>query len=347
MAVVLRSVEINVCKVGFEKAREFWESSPHATAFTSPEVCRALGFEVEWWVAFKGDTPFVMWPVSRDHESSRLVRPPFSYYFGPMWSNHATNKSPTSSLSDAQACYGALLDELLGSYIGGGFDMNPLLRDVRVFDWWNYGESEESRFRISPRYTARLYDLQDLDAETLLAAMRKWRRIEVKRARQSGKFAMTTDVPISFFENVREETFLKQGATQDPAEAELIPRFQTLIDRGLAFTQGVVEIQTWQLVAANLTVDGQTESNLVLSVLRSSYRNQGVGPLATFEGILAAKERGRTIFDFNGANSPKRGDDKHSYGAVGELYFSVEVPDSRLSNASSSSQRLSGLIGLE
>lgn len=29
-------------------------------------------------------------------------------------------------------------------------------------------------------------------------------------------------------------------------------------------------------------------------------------------------------FDFNGANSPLRGDDKHSYGASEKLYFQLD-----------------------
>ena len=30
------------------------------------------------------------------------------------------------------------------------------------------------------------------------------------------------------------------------------------------------------------------------------------------------------IFDFNGANSPNRGDDKHSYGAKENLFFDLK-----------------------
>lgn len=325
MAVVLRSVEINVCKVGFEKAREFWESSPHATAFTSPEVCRALGFEVEWWVALKGATPFVLWPVVMGDTPSQASPPPFSYYFGPIWSLDATNKSPTSSLSDAQLCYGALLEEILRSHSGVEFELNPSLTDVRVFDWWNYGQEAQARFRIQPRYTARVSDLQAKDPDTILASMRKWRRIEVRRARGGGEFEIVPDVPMSFFSQMREETLARQGLVQDFEEARTIPKFEALVDRGLAFLLGVREINTGQLVAANLVLDGPSEANLVLSALKPSHRNEGVGPLATYEALLAARQRGKEIFDFNGANSPQRGDDKHSYGAPAVLYFALEL----------------------
>ena len=45
--------------------------------------------------------------------------------------------------------------------------------------------------------------------------------------------------------------------------------------------------------------------------------------LNILSSIMSAKNNGKKVFDFNGANSPDRGDDKHSYGAKYKLYFEV------------------------
>ena len=264
-----------------------------------------------------------MWPVVAEAETSRVVPPPFSYYFGPMWSPEAVNKSPTSWLADAQVFYVAVLQELLRAHPSVEFELNSAITDVRVFDWWNFGQKAEKRFHIQPRYSAQLRDLNQTDQDVLLAAMRKWRRIEVRRARASGEFEITNEVPMSFFLVNRARTLASQGLVQDSAEAAMIPKFEELVTRKMAFPIGVIERATGDLVAANLALDGPLEANLLLSVLSPSHRTSGVGPLATFEAILAAKDRGKTVFDFNGANSPQRGDDKHSYGAPPVLYFSL------------------------
>jgi hypothetical protein len=43
--------------------------------------------------------------------------------------------------------------------------------------------------------------------------------------------------------------------------------------------------------------------------------------------ILAGKARGMDTIDFNGANSPRRADDKHSYGAGAELFFELSYDE--------------------
>jgi lipid II:glycine glycyltransferase (peptidoglycan interpeptide bridge formation enzyme) len=47
-------------------------------------------------------------------------------------------------------------------------------------------------------------------------------------------------------------------------------------------------------------------------------------PASVFKAIETARDRGLKYFDFNGANSPDRGDNKHSYGAEPVLYFDIE-----------------------
>ena len=46
-------------------------------------------------------------------------------------------------------------------------------------------------------------------------------------------------------------------------------------------------------------------------------------PLLYSPLTISAKKRKMNYLDFNGANSPNRGDDKHSYGAGQELFFEI------------------------
>lgn len=318
------TVEINVAEVSSEQALAIWSSSPQASVFTSPIVWAKLGISVSWWVAFKGNTPFVLWPIVKSSFSSRRVGvPPFSYFFGPIWTNEAWSKSATSRLADSHACYTALLERVLPELDELTFELHPTLYDVRVFDWWNYDLPGQPRFRILPRYSAQLTELQDQDSNQILANMRKWRRVEIRRASVSSDFEIVRNIPLSDIVEIRSETFARQGIDEVEEEIELLPKLQKLLEVGLAYSLGVIERSSGQIVSANLVLDGPQDSNLVLSALRTSYRSHGVGPLATFSAILDAQSRGKSVFDFNGANSPQRGDDKHSYGAKPILYFEL------------------------
>jgi hypothetical protein len=69
---------------------------------------------------------------------------------------------------------------------------------------------------------------------------------------------------------------------------------------------------------------GRDVAHMVLNLTRSSCRNSGLPAWSIHNAILEARARGCDVFDFNGANSPNRGDDKHSYGAAARLYFRVD-----------------------
>lgn len=318
-------MEINLVEVDEAEALRFWKSSPHATVFNKPAIAKRFSTSVRWFVAMKGLAPYILWPVATN-EKGTMANPAFSYYFGPMWSGEAWAKSITSRMSDAQHCYGALMQHLVNMFSSLEFELHPTNLDVRFFDWWNYGEAKSPRFSIEPRYSAVIENLESQSDELLLANMRKWRRIEVRRARSESRFVTTDSVSPDLFLELRGETFASQGEVESESERASLGTLFSMLDSGEAFATGVVDTESGETIAANLTLDGRDVSNLVLSVLRSSHRSLGVGPFATYSAIVSARDRGMKTFDFNGANSPRRGDDKHSYGAQPQLYFRLRFP---------------------
>ena len=49
----------------------------------------------------------------------------------------------------------------------------------------------------------------------------------------------------------------------------------------------------------------------------------GANIFLTHDSLHFAKKKGYSVFDFNGANSPRRADDKHAYGAISTNYFNL------------------------
>ena len=63
--------------------------------------------------------------------------------------------------------------------------------------------------------------------------------------------------------------------------------------------------------------------HLVLNSCENNWRKKGI--MAWGTNNLINDYIGKfKYFDFNGANSPLRGDDKHSYGASEKLYFQLD-----------------------
>ena len=308
-----------------EAAEAFWLSSPQATAFNHPRLASQFSARVRWLSVLKGNTPFLLWPVAYSSAGER-VNPPWSYYFGPMWSREASERSVTSQLSDSTTMLHSAFEVLFKDPGGFACELHPSFTDVRVFDWWNYGGEPAKRFSITARYSAQLRDLGSRSDDVLLSSMRELRRREIRKAESSGAFTIVSDVPEGTFATLRRHTIESQGELEDARESATMSTLFDLVNSGDAHITGVVDSNTGECVAANLVLDGASTSNLVLNVLRSEYKNAGVGPLAIYTALRLSRERGNVTFDFNGANSPRRGDDKHSYGAEPVLYFRIQYP---------------------
>lgn len=243
-----------------------------------------------------------------------------------MWSREASERTVTSQLSDSTTMLHSAFEVLLQETGGFVCELHPSVTDVRVFDWWNYGGEPKERFSIFPRYSAQLRDLDSRSDDVLLSSMRELRRREIRKAESTGAFAIVENVPVDTFASLRRHTIHSQGESEDAHESATMPVLFDLVSTGDAHITGVVDSSSGECVAANLVLDGAGTANLVLNVLKSDYKNAGVGPLATYTALRRSRERGNKTFDFNGANSPQRGDDKHSYGAEPVLYFRVQFP---------------------
>lgn len=77
------------------------------------------------------------------------------------------------------------------------------------------------------------------------------------------------------------------------------------------------------LQSFSLILLDKKSAHLVLTLTDEKYKKKGLGALNIFSCIKIAKNVEKKIFDFNGANSPDRGDDKHSYGAKSKLFFEI------------------------
>ena len=294
-----------------------WNKCPQASAFTNPAVLSCLTQQVDWWVAKKGNEELCFWPITLNMGEVRL--PPFTYHVGPMWTSAGSRaRKGTRSLSVPLAVYNGFLGAFKEQYRNISASLGLDESDVRAFDWWNFGEDQANRLQIRPRYTAQLDSLNYLDEEKLAKGYRELRRRELRKARKKLSFTLCSEVDWNVVTEMYAQTVGEPIEICGPG----LDNLRTLSE--LDCCRFVVLRDETEVLFVSLILLGHSTANLILNLQNRDLRGEGIGVLGMHETLLEAKREGMIKFDFNGANSPSRGDDKHSYGAEPKLFFEIE-----------------------
>ena len=123
------------------------------------------------------------------------------------------------------------------------------------------------------------------------------------------------------------EVMAKQNNIVGTETRKQITALVDLVKSGFGEIIAYKDNETEQVIAALLLLYGKGVVNLVLNLVSDSWRNTGLSSWMVYNSIKEARNKGAHCYDFNGANSPQRGDDKHSYGAKPVLYFTIRYPD--------------------
>lgn len=263
-----------------------------------------------------------MWPVPLDN-CGNMYSPGFTYFVGPFWSNVALARRVSSRFMDLLAGLNLCVPILIQNYRNLLFELSPTDWDVRVFSWWNYGHADRPKFSIEPRYSARLSGLQSSSNEGLLGGFRGVRRREIRKVSSSGHFE--SDNQASWLEIVD----LYGQALNRQVGSEAVDVEQSLEPVRILHEKGFLKVvanrlaATGALASVALLLEAKGQANLLINSTATEHLNSGIANKTVFDAILRSREEGADVFDFNGANSPNRGSDKHSYGAEPVLYFRI------------------------
>jgi hypothetical protein len=303
----------------------FWEDSPHSSIFTHPIVLQTLSKNVDWWIAEKGNQPQCLWPVCSP-DGQQIGIPELTYYVGPLWAQDVYPLPGHRSLARTTEVYEGFIKQLLLEYgeIHACFPKG--LIDMRVFDWWNYHQKDQPRFNIRPRYTACIDDLHLKSEADIVAGFRQLRRRELRamlnQTPPPRSNRWTTDDLIRLYMDVVDD----QDSLIKNMNCEQIPAFVELVQKGFGEVIAFQDPASQRIISACLLLFSAKEANMVFNLVDNDWRSTGLAAWMIKESILTAQSKGMVCFDFNGANSPNRGDDKHSYGAMPVLYFEIKYP---------------------
>jgi len=307
-----------------EDAQVFWRLSPDSTFFTNPKVLVFCHKFVDFWILKKGEEPIAYWPILVN-EDNQCISLDFFYYVGPCWSAAFHKKSPSKQFQDSINGYQVMIETLLLKYGSLNFSLSPSVFDVRAFSWWNYNSSELNKFLIKPKYTAQIGNLNKISFLELENNLRHDRRRAIKKFKLEPQFKFENSFSFKDVINLYENTLLKSGTNSTHKSNLVLGKLYDLSNMNMGYSRGIIDSGSKELVCVSIVLESKSVANLVLSVTNMEYRDTGITSFINYENLKIAKSNEIETFDFNGANSPHRGGDKHSYGASPKLYFDLSI----------------------
>jgi hypothetical protein len=309
----------SISQISSKSTEDIWLNSPQSSVFTHPKVLDELAKEVHWWAVTKGQETQCIWPVTLNAKRKPFI-PPFSYWQGPMWTKKAYNHPSHKTLSLKTAVYELFIKTFIDNYESIKASLHPSLLDVRVFDWWNYHEPNKPKFKIKPRYTALITNIQKSNKDI----EKNFRRNKSRDLKKFEKIKKSI-----YFDNLCSEeefiTFYKEKLKIEKAVTsdELISLLR-IVRNGHGWIQAARQRKNSTLCGLIIVFHHHNQANFIINLALKEFKREGLMPASVFKAIETARDRGLKYFDFNGANSPDRGDNKHSYGAEPLLYFDLE-----------------------
>ena len=304
-------------KISEENAFKIWEQSTNTTIFTNPKLLKLFKSKISWFCAFKGEEEICLWPLLI--KKKNLILPNFFYYFGPIWKNYEAIPNH-SWLSISKNVYELFLEHFDKNYNKIDFQLNYNLQDVRIFDWWKYGK-KKGRYVIKPKYTAVIENLDQKDISEILSEFRYWRIRETKILSKNTNIVKSNQVKLKEISDLYRKVVFKNKKKLDNETLKSLKGLYDAVNNG--FGEFICYKEKNTLESFSLILFDKISAHLILTLTDERYKKNGLSALNILSSIISAKKKGKKIFDFNGANSPARGDDKHSYGAKYKLFFEV------------------------
>lgn len=325
------SEKIRIESISGVLAKELWRGSPQATAFTHPDILDHCANQVDWWGAWRSKDLVAAWPICRPYENKRAFRPEFLYYVGPMFSGeiHAFKYHRLQAIR--QQALDAMIPHLVQHYPQLQFALPPGETDIRAFDWWNHDNPGKPTFAIRARHTAVIEDL-GRPIESIRGNFARNRKRDL-RLSSDIQPVQSESWELNELIDLYNEPMLRQGIQVSESRIEALCRVVA------AATGSHGDILAWRdpedgtPASFIVLLHGRDETNDILCVAAEKWRERGLSAWTTWQGILHARSLGKSIFDFNGANSPRRAADKHAFGARAELYFTITMERGTGANA--------------
>lgn len=294
--------------------------SPQGHVFSSSAFLESLGAPYTCYVV---TTPQgeVLAGAAILQDGNKMERAPFAFtpHQGVLFAQSVASLGQQKRLTAEFRITTFFIESLLHVFSNFSMALSPYFRDLRPFQWHNYGKSALPQFEIRQRYTGHV-SLIDFEINGYLSSVRTVRRQEYKKTQA----VIEPSLDLNLFLELYRLTFERQGIAID---AQALERVENICHTAMADGYG-------QLSCAH--VDGRaasmaffvTDSTCVYYLFGANdpdLRAANASSKLLIDNMATFAAQGLERFDFVGVNSPQRGDFKLSFNAELVPYQEVHL----------------------
>jgi hypothetical protein len=323
----------NLNKFSLVKTNEFseWDSfvehSPEGTIFSTTGYLDAIGRKFALFYVYKGSTiaAGVCLILSDDGSSSELDS--MAIYGGILFSPKDPQQNFTSRLSDEFEITTFLIPELLRFYEKIEIALVPSFKDLRPFLWHNYFEADSKKCKVDLRYTSyldilRCTRLNDDDSLPLFQNIGYSRRQEIRHARRD-KVSAKESQDISVLVDLYCHTLKNQGIEVPKKKRDVIVRIGNQLLATKRGTLITVDNAKRTTVSAGLFCWDNKMGYYLIGASHPAIKERYSGTMLLWDSFSILQNKGISILDLEGVNSPQRGWFKLSFGGTLTPYYKI------------------------
>jgi hypothetical protein len=254
-------------------------------------------------------------------DGNNMARAPFAFtpHQGILFAHSVSSLGQQKRLTAEFRITTFLMESLLDVFSNFSMALSPYFKDLRPFQWHNYGKNELPQFEIRQRYTGYV-SLIDFEINGFLASVRTVRRQEYKKTQS----AIEPSQDLELFLKLYRLTFDRQGIAMD---AQALGRVARICHQAMAEGYGHLSCAHVDGRAASMAffVTDKTCAYYLFGANDPDLRSANASSKLLIDNIASFASQGLKRFDFVGVNSPQRGDFKLSFYAELVPYQEVHL----------------------
>ncbi|WP_269622633.1 GNAT family N-acetyltransferase [Prochlorococcus marinus] len=317
-----------------DKWDDYINSSPDLSIYSNKIFLENIKEKLGLYACYKGKELRAVVILVEDENSKNAILNDYLIYSGICFGPPTNNQTRSQQLSERHEITVFIIKELANIYDSFKFRLSPSVKDIRPFQWHNYGMSS-NRCLIDVRYTSYV-NISDMKDTNSLDSINTYKNSSNSR-RQQIRYAIRDKIKTKIYNDIEmfidfyRSNLTRQSVILDPS---FYTNLATLIDRLMSNNKAKMYLSSNTL--------GEPSSIAIFGIdkLRAHYLYGASNPelkLVTggtavlWDGFYDLARQGIKEVDLEGVNSPKRGWFKLSFGGSLVPYYSIEYPNKTLS----------------
>lgn len=284
--------------------------SPQGHVFSSCAFLESLGAPYTCYVVTSPQGEVLAGAVIMQ-DGNQMATAPFAFtpHQGILFAKSISSLGQQKRLTAEFRITAFFIQSLLNFFSNFSMALSPYFKDLRSFQWHNYGKNDLPQFEIRQRYTGHV-SLFDFEINSFLSTVRTVRRQEYRKTLA----VIEPSHDLKSFLKLYQQTFDRQGMTIASKTLSLV---ESICSKALENGYGHLSCAKVEGQTASMAffVTDSKCAYYLFGVNDPDLRDANASSKLLIDNIAIFAAKGLGKFDFVGVNSPQRGDFKLSFNA--------------------------------